>query len=699
MTRPSYPPARRDDLVEVLHGERVHDPYRWLENPDSPETQAWTTAQTALLEARRGDWTAREAFHERVATLLRTGSVGTPIWRGERCFSTRRDPDDEHANLLVREPDGSERVLVDPMALDPAGTTTLDAWSPSRDGSLLAYQTSHGGTEESVLTVLDTVSGDVVDGPIDRCRYSPVAWLPDNRSLYYVRQLPADEVPADEVQYHRRVWWHRVGDDPADDALAFGADLDKTTFFGVHVSRDGRWLVVSAAQGTAPRNDTWLADLADGRLHAPHLRPVQVGVDARTSVWVARDGRLYAVTDHEAPRGRLLVGDPEQPDPASWQVLLEGDADRVLQDVALLDLPDGSRRIACSWTRHAVGEVTLHESTDGAQVGAQVGTVPLPGLGTVGGLSSRPEGGSELWLSFSDHVTPSTVLSYDAATGTSGVWATPPGGVPDTTGITARQVEYSSHDGTGVRMFVLTRADADGPRPTVLYGYGGFGVSLTPAYAASILAWVEAGGAYAVANLRGGREEGEEWHRAGMREHKQRVFDDFTAAAEHLVGEGVTRPDLLAVSGGSNGGLLVGAALTQRPDLYRAVVCSAPLLDMVRYEQHGLGRLWSDEYGTAADPEQLRWLLAYSPYHRVRADTAYPAVLFTVFGSDTRVDPLHARKLAAALQAASTSDPATSPVLLRMEVDAGHGARAVSRSVDLAADTLAFCAWATGLRV
>jgi prolyl oligopeptidase len=691
-----YPAAARGDVVDVLHGEQVPDPYRWLEDPEHPQTVAWASAQADLLCEHAEQWSARPALHDRVAQLLRTGSVGTPVWRADRCLQTRRGPDDEHAVLLVREASGAERVLVDPMALDPAGTTTLDAWSASHDGSLVAYQTSAGGTEESTLTVLDADTGEVVEGPIDRCRYSPVAWLPDSRSFYYVRQLPADQLPADEVQYHRRVWWHRVGDDPAGDVLVFGADLDKTTFFGVHVSRDGRWLVVSAAQGTAPRNDTWLADLGDGRLDAPALRPVRVGVDARTSVSVSRDGRLYAVTDFEAPRGRLLVGDPEHPDPSSWRILVEGDSERVLEDVSLLDLPDGSRRLACAWTRHAVSQVTLHDAEDGTQMS----TVPLPGLGSTGGLSARPEGGSELWFSYTDHVTPPTVLSHDAATGTTAVWATVPGHVPAIAGITARQVEYPSYDGTTVRMFVVSRSEPEqtrGPRPTLLYGYGGFGVSLTPAYAASILAWVEAGGIYAIANLRGGGEEGEEWHRAGTRGSKQRVFDDFTAAAEYLVDEGLTRPDLLAISGGSNGGLLVGAALTQRPDLFRAVVCSAPLLDMVRYEQHGLGRLWTDEYGTAADSEQLRWLLTYSPYHRVRPGTAYPAVLFTVFGSDTRVDPLHARKMTAALQAATTSDPATAPVLLRLESDAGHGARAVSRSVDLAADNLSFCAWATGL--
>jgi prolyl oligopeptidase len=689
-----YPAASRGDVVDVMHGERVPDPYRWLEDAQDPQTVAWTAAQAELLQQHAEHWSTRPAFRDRVAQLLRTGSVGTPVWRGDRCLLTRRGPDDEHAVLLVREPSGHEAVLVDPMAIDPAGTTTLDAWSASPDGSLVAYQSSAGGTEESTLTVLDTRSGEVVEGPIDRCRYSPVAWLPDGRSFYYVRQLPADQLPPDEVQYHRRVWWHRVGDDPANDVLVFGADLDKTTFFGVHVSRDGRWLVVSAAQGTAPRNDTWLADLSDGQPGAPSLQPVRVGVDARTSVSVARDGRLYAVTDFEAPRGRLLVGDPEQPDPANWRLLVEGDSERVLEDVSLLDLPDGSRRLACAWTRHAVSDVTLHDAEDGTQTS----TVPLPGLGSTGGLSTRPEGGSELWVSYTDHVTPATVITHDAATGATAVWATAPGEVPAPEGIAAHQVEYLSHDGTPVRMFVVSRTDAGrAPRPTILYGYGGFGLSLTPAYAATILAWVEAGGIYAVANLRGGGEEGEEWHRAGIGGSKQRVFDDFISAAEHLIDEGLTRPDLLSISGGSNGGLLVGAALTQRPDLFRAVVCSAPLLDMVRYEEHGLGRLWTDEYGTAADPEQLRWLLTYSPYHRVRPGTAYPAVLFTVFGSDTRVDPLHARKMAAALQAATTSDPATAPVLLRLESDAGHGARAVSRSVDLAADTLSFCAWATGL--
>jgi len=320
--------------------------------------------------------------------------------------------------------------------------------------------------------------------------------------------------------------------------------------------------------------------------------------------------------------------------------------------------------------------------------------VTLPGVGTVSGIAERPEGGHEAWFGYTDHAVPSSVYRYDARASTTELWAEPPGHV-DVPEVHARQVEYTSADGTAVRMVVLSPTkEPDRPRPAVLYGYGGFGIPMTPGYSAGVLAWVEAGGVYAIAHLRGGTEEGEQWHRDGMRDKKQHTFDDFHAAAEHLVAGGWTTTDRLSISGGSNGGLLVGVALTQRPDLYAAVVCSAPLLDMVRYERFGLGETWNDEYGSAADPQELEWLLGYSPYHHVRDGVDYPAVLFTVFDGDTRVDPLHARKMCAALQHATAGDR---PVLLRRERDVGHGARAVSRSVALTADTLAFAARWTGL--
>ncbi|HZY26833.1 MAG TPA: prolyl oligopeptidase family serine peptidase [Jiangellaceae bacterium] len=688
----TYPPAPRGDDVDVLHGVTVPDPYRRLEDPADPATVDWSRAQDDLLESHRVEWRARKRLHDRLAELLGAGSVGTPAWRGGRAFHTRRTADQEHAVLLTLDAGGAERILVDPTVVDPTGATTLDSWQPSREGDLLAYQLSVGGTEESVLRVLDVATGEDVDGPIDRARYSPVAWLPGGGAFYFVRRLAPDLVPAGEEQYHRRVYLHRLGSDPAEDIEVFGSGLPATTYFGVSVSRDGRWLAVTAAEGTAPRNDLWLADLVTSDPSSPDLVPVQVGVDARLDPHVGRDGRLYLWTDRDAPRGRLAVTDPADPDPENWTALLPEDPQAVLEDYAILDDLDRPVLVA-TWTRHAISEVSVHDLA----TGERTGTVDLPGLGSVGGLSERPEGGHETWFGYTDHTTPGRVLRYDAASGRLTTWAETPGAV-DVPVVSTHQVTYRSADGTEVRMVIVSPDRRPGhPRPTVLYGYGGFSVSLTPAYSASILAWVEAGGVWAEAGLRGGAEEGETWHRAGMREHKQNVLDDFHAAAEFLVAAGWTTPEQLGVSGGSNGGLLVGAALTQRPELYRAVVCSAPLLDMVRYEKFGLGATWSDEYGTADDPEELGWLLSYSPYHHLRDGVCYPAVLFTVFDGDTRVDTMHARKMCAALQAATSADPAQRPVLIRAEGDVGHGARAVSRTVDLAADQLAFLAGQLGL--
>jgi prolyl oligopeptidase len=723
-----YPAAERLDLVEDLHGHQVADPYRWLEDTADPRTVDWSAAQDDLFSGAAATWPGRDAVARRLRDLLGAGVVGVPIWRGERCFFVRREGSQEHGVLVTSVPADpsagpdaprTERVLVDPMSLDPTGLTTLDAWQPDLDGRLLAYQVSEGGTEESTLRVMDVATGDVVDGPIDRARYSPVAWLPGGEAYYYVRRLDPATLPADEHQYHRRVWLHRVGTDPATDVEIFGTGQDLRSYYGVSVSRSGRWLTVSAATGTAPRNDVWIApltadatdaDRAPGgpapatdwdRAQAPSLSPVAVGLDARVGLWVGRDGRLYVATDLDAPRGRLAVTSPLTPTPDTWVDLLPQDDEAVLEDFGVLDGPElDAPMLVAAWTRHAVSEVTVHDLVTGARLEGDRGSVALPGLGSVGGIVTRPEGGHEAWFSYTDHTTVPHVHRLDGRDGSVAVWSRPPGTVevPD---VVTRQVAYTSADGTTVRMFVMTRADAvgpdgapTGPRPTILYGYGGFGVPLTPGYSASILAWVEAGGVYAVANLRGGAEEGEQWHRDGMLGAKQNVFDDFHAAGERLLADGWTTREQLAVSGGSNGGLLVGAACVQRPDLFRAVVCSAPLLDMVRYELFGLGATWNVEYGTAADAEQLGWLLGYSPYHHVRPGTAYPAVLFTVFDGDTRVDPLHARKMCAALQHATTSGR---PVLLRREKDVGHGARAVSRSVDLSADTMAFTAAMTGL--
>jgi prolyl oligopeptidase len=700
MSRPPYPAARREDIVEDLHGHQVADPYRWLEDPQSDDTKRWLTAQEELFHGTVDELPGRGRLRERITELLGAGTVGSPIWRRERRFFVRRTADQEHAVLHTVGPDGRERALLDPVEIDGSGRTTLDGWQPDKEGRLLAYQLSHGGDEESLLRVMDVETGEELEGPIERCRYSPIAWLPGGEAFYYVRRLPASAVPDGEDQYHRRVYLHRVGTDPdTDDVMIFGEGGEKTNYYGVSVSRDGRWLTVSASQGTAPRNDLWCADLSASPAEAPGLKVVQEGVDAQTGMYVGRDGRAYIFTDRDAPRGRLCVTDPADPAPETWRDLIPEDPEAVITDFAILDGPELERPVLLmAWTRHGVSEITVHDLV----TGERLGEVPTPGLGSVGGIIERPEGGHEAWFSYTDNVTPSCVHRYDARTGETTLWASAPGDVR-LPRVEARQVTYASYDGTEVRMLVISPARGpetaeqalpDEPRPTILYGYGGFNVSLTPAYTPSVLTWVEAGGVYVIANIRGGAEEGEEWHRAGMLGDKQAVFDDFHAAAEKLIADGWTTAAQLAISGGSNGGLLVGAALTQRPDLYRAVVCSAPLLDMIRYERFGLGQTWNVEYGSAAVPEELGWLLAYSPYHHVREGADYPATLFTVFDSDTRVDPLHARKMCAALQHATASEQ---PILLRNEAEVGHGARAVSRSVDLAVDTIAFMADRTGL--
>jgi prolyl oligopeptidase len=692
----SYPEAPRLDLTEDIFGHQVSDPYRWMEDAGSAERADWLRAEAELFSAERAHWPGRDILAERVRELLNVGVVGTPAWRGDRCFFTKREPGQEHAVLCTQVADGPVEVLVDPVAIDPSGLTTLDAWQPDKEGRLLAYQLSEGGDEESLLRVLDVETGSVVDGPIDRCRYSNVAWLPGGKAFYYTRRLPASSVPDGESQYHRRVYLHQVGT-PADeqDVLIFGAGRDKTDYYYASVSRDGRWLFLSASRGTAPRNDLYLADLSASDPSSPELLVVQEGVDAQTSVRAGRDGRFYVFTDLDAPRGRIAVADPESvTDRASWRDLLAEDAEAVLRGYAILDGAELARPLLlASWTRHALSEITVHDLGSGALL-ASVG---LPGLGTAGGLSERPEGGHEAWFGYTDYTTPPLVLRFDARSFTAATWAVAPGSVA-VPAVTARQVTYQSVDGTSVRMLVISGASVSlgSPRPALLTGYGGFDISLTPAYSPSTLAWVEAGGVYAVANLRGGSEEGEEWHRAGMLEHKQNVFDDFRCAALALIEDGWTTAGQLAISGGSNGGLLVGAALVQQPALYAAVVCSAPLLDMVRYERFGLGQTWNVEYGSASDPVQFSWLLSYSPYHHVVPGTAYPAVLFTVFTNDTRVDPVHAYKMCAALQYASVS---SRPVLLRAEGQVGHGARAVSRTAELAGDTLAFAARYTGLVV
>ena len=691
-----YPEAERLDVVEEIHGHHIADPYRWLEDLGDRRTRDWCTQQDELFGEWQARWLGDEAsgrLRRRLAALADTGSVSVPVWRGGRQFFTRRGPGQEHEVLLTAGPDGVERVLIDPAAIDPSGSTTLDAWFPSQEGGLLAYLLSAGGTEQSLLRVLDVITGEIVDGPVDRTSHSMVAWLPGGAAFYYQRLPAPDQVPVGEERLHRRVYLHRVGTDPDRDVLVFGDGLPWTWYFVPAVSADGTRLRIMVHWGPV-RTDIYLADLEADGVEAPRFTAVQQGVDAISQPSFGRDGRIYVLTDREAPIRRLCAVDRGHLDYEHWHTVLPEDPEAVLEDFAILDGPRLERSLLLAVrSRHALSELTLHDLA----TGELVASVPVPGLGTIQGLTEHPDGGPFAWFSYTDFRTPPRVYRFDARTGEVAMWAPSPGGA-EVGDVEVRRVSYASPDGTAVGLFILSpTGEPDWPRPVILYGYGSFGHSRTPAFNALRLAWVEAGGVYAIANVRGGGEEGQAWHRAGMRENKQNTFDDFHAAGDYLVNQGWTTRAQLGIHGGSAGGHLVGVALTQRPDAYAAVLCSAPTLDMVRYELHPSGAQ-AREYGSARDPEEFEWLLASSPYHHVRQGAAYPAILFTVFEGDARVDPMHARKLAAALQHATSASPEDRPILLRREFGVGHTTRAVSRSVPLWLDQLGFFARQLGLR-
>ncbi|MEY9212076.1 S9 family peptidase [Thermobifida halotolerans] len=683
--RPStgHPPARREAVVDELHGRVVADPYRWLEDGESAECRTWLADQEELFTRHARTWRCRDAFAALLEELTAEGGAAVPVLsvpvvRGGRRFLLRRAPGQQLPVLVVTDADGGERTLLNPLDLDASATTTLDAWRPSWTGDLVAYQVSHRGEERPTLRVLDAATGRTVDGPLRPGRATPVAWLPDDTGFYYVDTPDGSSA--------RRLRLHLLGDASRDDAVLFTVDLPQLS---VATSPDGRWMMLSAAPGATSGNLLWLAETATDHL-APRLVHDGTGDGTRAVVKFGPDGRIYAVTDADAPFGRLCAVDPDAPDSARWRTLIASAAPAVLTDCVVLRESDSGRmRLLVSYSRHGAADLVVHDAD-----GTRLGRVPLPGPGTVLRLSAPPSGAAEAWFGYTDFVTPPSVYRFRLGQGVSaarpsvrdrGPWPA------------VRQVTYPSHDGTPVRMHLVgLPGDGVGPRPTLLTAYGGFGASSVPGYSPAVLAWVRAGGLYAVAHVRGGGEGGTAWHAAGRGRHKPNAVADFVSAARWLVARGWTSPDRLALRGASHSGLLVAAALARHPDLCAAAVCSDAVTDMVRYPRFGLGRLWTEEFGTAEDPEQLDVLLGYSPYHRVQDGAAYPAVLFTCARTDPRVDSLHTRKMAAALQHATS---ARRPVLLRCEADVGHGARSVARWIGLQADILAFCATHTGLRL
>ena len=610
------PKVRRDVVEEAVSGHKIRDAYRWLEDGDSAETQAFVREQLGYARSVLDGIAGREQIRQRLTELLSIGTLGTPQVAGKFYFYSRREGRQNQPILYLREGvQGSDRVLLDPNRLAADGTIAVDWWYPSHDGKYLAYGLSSGGSEMSTLQVMETASGKLMADSIERTRAASLAWKRDNSGFYYTRYPAKGEVPAGEEVYHRRVFYHALGTDAGGDRLIFGEGRNPEDWPNVDLSEDDRWLLITVEQGWT-RTELYLMDLAAGT-------PVKRITDGRDFLYRGEifQGELYIISNEDAPRSRVFRGRADQPEREFWREIVP-QTDAVLQNI---DIIHGE--LVALYERNATSEIKLFR-TDGTFLA----DVKLPGLGSVTGLGGEWDS-EEMFFGFQSFTVPATVYRIDlshsktAKVGVPELWARIDAPSIDPADYEVKQVWYGSKDGTRVPMFLFHKKGLalNGSNPTLLTGYGGFNISLTPTFTGDRYLWLERGGVFAVANLRGGAEFGEEWHRAGMLEKKQNVFDDFIAAGEYLIAQEYTDKEHLAIRGGSNGGLLMGAALTQRPDLFRAVVCQVPLLDMLRYQNFQIAKLWIPEYGSADDPQQFEWLYAYSPYHHVKAGTEYPA--------------------------------------------------------------------------
>ena len=661
------PPTRRDDYREVLHGVEIVDPYRWLEDGSSREVRAWIDAQNRHVHARLDGLPGRAAAHDRLAALSRYATQSVPQPRGGRYFLSRRDATDDLSILYVRDgSSGGDTVLLDPHPLSADHTVDVEVMDISEDGRLLVYGLRRGGEDETEIHVRDVATRQDLPDVLPRGLYRGVSLKPDGGGFYYSAQSRETGV---------RIRYHAVGTPASADREVFGAGYGPSQWIGAGVSENGRHLLLSVQHGWA-RNEVYVQDLAAG---GP-IRTVVKDVEAHFRPAFAGD-RLIVQTDWGAPRWRIVEVDLADPAPQRWREIVPEGADAIQGF-----LPVGGRLLV-----HYLHDVTSRLELYTLE-GQRLEELPLPGPGSVSSLQGR-WAADELFFAFTSYTTPRATYRAQVRGGKVEAWWRPQ--VPfDPAAYETRQVWYPSRDGTRVPMFVIHRRGLalDGRNPTLLGGYGGFNVSITPTFGAMAAWWLEQGGVYAVANLRGGGEFGEQWHRAGMLEKKQNVFDDFIAAAEWLIANRYTNPGRLAIRGSSNGGLLVGAAFTQRPELFRAVLCDFPDLDMVGYHRFpGNNPPALLEYGNAALPDQFRFLHAYSPYQKVTPGTKYPAVLFTTGDADTRVPPLQARKMAARLQAATASGR---PVLLLYDTKAGHaGGRPIGKLVEDLSLQMAFLAW------
>lgn len=681
------PMSPQKPVEDVVQGHKITDDYRWLEDAASPATQQWVSDEMDYTRSVLDPLPGRDQLHQRLTELLSIGTIGAPQLGGKYYFYTKREGSQNQPVLFVREGvHGEDRALVDVNRLAADGTVALDWWEPSDDGKYVAYGTSPSGSEMSTLHVIETATGKLLPDTIERTRAVSLAWMLDSSGFYYTRYPKKGEVAEGQEVYYRHVFYHALGSDPTQDPLIFGKGLGPEDWPGVDLSNDSHWLLITVSKGWT-QSDLYLQDLRPGVERKP---PVEI-TEGKNFLYGGElfNGKIYITTNEDAPRYRMFSVDATSPARANWkEVIPQNDA--VFQGAAIVN-----GLLLAQYEKNATSELTL--LTTG---GKSLGDVQLPAIGSVFGLGGKWDR-KEVFFAFHSFTVPDSIYQIDLTTRATSLWSkvSAPGIDPDKYEV--KQLWFDSKDGTHVPMFVFYKKGLvlSGKNPTLLTGYGGFDVSLTPNFVGDRYLWLEHGGVFAVANLRGGAEFGEDWHRAGMLDKKQNVFDDFAAAAEFLISQKYTDKDHLAIRGGSNGGLLMGAALTQRPDLYRAVICQVPLLDMLRYQNFQIAKLWVPEYGSSEDPKQFDWLYAYSPYHHVKQGTEYPAILFMTADTDTRVDPMHAKKMAALMQAeAANGQSRERPILLRIDSKAGHGAgKPIAKQVEDMTDIYSFLFWQLGM--
>ncbi|HUO15836.1 MAG TPA: prolyl oligopeptidase family serine peptidase [Verrucomicrobiae bacterium] len=712
---PAAPPrAAIEPYEEDFHGTKIIDNYHWLEDANSPETQKWVHQENAYTRAILDPLSGRDAIHKRLTELLSIGIVTPPQIAGHYYFYTRREGMQNQPVLYVRErgesggPDGvpkkdqgPERVLIDANMLAADGTIALDWFEPSYNGKYVAYGTSAGGSEMSTLHIIETKTGTILPDTIERTRAASVAWLHDNSGFYYTRYPQPGDVPSGEEMYNRHVFFHLLGSPVDTDDKIFGEGRDPEDWPSVSLSNDGNWLLINVSEGWT-KSELYLMDLKKNT-------PPTSLTSGKNFLYGADiyNGKVYITTDEDAPRYRVFVTDAGNYDREAWKEIIP-QSDAVLQGVAVY-----GGKLFAQYEHNATSQLKLFDLD-----GKKDRDIALPGIGSVFATTGKWNS-NELFFGFQSFTVPPCIyrvplkpaLTTTIINGTpqsfpvhgeTTLWSKVSAPSIDPAAYEVAQEWFNSKDGTRVPMFVVHKKGLlkNGHNPTLLTGYGGFNVSLTPTFSRTAYLWMEHGGVFAVANLRGGAEFGEDWHRAGMLDKKQNVFDDMIAAAEHLISEKYTDKNHLAIQGGSNGGLLMGAMITQRPDLFRAVICQVPLLDMLHYQNFQIAKLWIPEYGSADNAEQFKWLYAYSPYHHVKAGVEYPAVLFMTADTDTRVDPMHAKKMTAEMQAeAKNGESKIRPILLRIESKAGHGAgKPVTKQIEEFTDIYSFLFWQLGMK-